>query len=211
MKRTNRRAFLATTVTGTAALVAGAWGRADDAKPQTSLAALILAGGQMAMAQARYAAMARQADADGYGQAASLFRAAARSKEANVTDLGAVIKKLGGKLECDAKPGEVKSTKENVAALIKAETEAGETTLPELVAVAREEKNKEAVRALNYAKAAAAEYATLFAEAAADLEAWKAGKKSVYVCTVCGFPAYTLPEKKCPTCFDALDKFTQVS
>src|SRR3954468_17291243 len=47
-------------------------------------------------AHERYFAFAMQADAEGFGEVASLFRAAARAEHIDATNHAAVIKQLGG-------------------------------------------------------------------------------------------------------------------
>lgn len=213
VRKENRRKFLKTVALAGLAGVVAAPGiaSAQEAKPKTTMEALLAAHALASSAQERCQAFAKQADADGYTQLGSLFRAAARSKEANVTEFARVIKKLGGTPKTETKTVEAKSTKENVEAFIKSETNDRDNLYPDFVAVAREERNKEAVKVLNYAKTNAGEYITLFGDALANLDQWKGGKKVVLVCTVCGFPALAMPDKKCPSCFEPLDKFIKVS
>ena len=160
--------------------------------------------------QARYVAFAKKADEEGYTKVASLFRAAARAEESHVTEFARVIKKLGGAPKAEVKVSEVKSTKENLEAAIKAETYETETWYPECIALARREANKDAVKAFNYSKAAEKEHVGLFTDALAKLEEMKGGTLTVYVCTVCGFMALALPDEKCPSCFEPLNKFIKV-
>ena len=47
-------------------------------------------------AHSRYLAFAEKADQEGYGEVASLFRAAAKAEEVHATNHAAVIKKMGG-------------------------------------------------------------------------------------------------------------------
>ncbi len=47
-------------------------------------------------ARARYLAFAERADQEGYGEVASLFRAAAKAEEIHAASHAVVIKKMGG-------------------------------------------------------------------------------------------------------------------
>ncbi|MHB8303849.1 MAG: rubrerythrin family protein [Acidobacteriaceae bacterium] len=73
-------------------------------------------------AHVRYLAFAKQADGEGYGEAASLFRAAARAEEVHASNHAAVIKEMGATPKATIESPEVKSTRENLEAAIKGET-----------------------------------------------------------------------------------------
>src|SRR3974390_2910976 len=72
-------------------------------------------------AHARYLAFAKQADSEGYGQVASLFRAAARAENIHATNHAAVIQVLGAVPQARVEDPIVKSTSENLEAAIKGE------------------------------------------------------------------------------------------
>src|SRR5664279_606623 len=61
-------------------------------------------------ANARYDAFAKQADKEGYGQVASLFRAAARAEAIHAANHAVVIKNLGGTPEAKVEKPDVKTT-----------------------------------------------------------------------------------------------------
>ena len=161
-------------------------------------------------ANAMYTAFAKKADEEGYGQVASLFRAAALAEEIHAKNHAEVIKKLGGTPKADVKAPEVKTTKENLEAALKGESYERDTMYPEFLKQAREENNKEAVRTFNFAKTVEAEHAKFYAEALKDLDKWKGGKKEFFVCTVCGNTVTALNFEKCPVCYNPLDKFQKV-
>jgi rubrerythrin len=62
-------------------------------------------------AHARYLAFAKKADEEGYGQVASLFRAAANAEQVHATRFSETLKKMGQTPKADVKTPEVKSTK----------------------------------------------------------------------------------------------------
>ena len=113
-------------------------------------------------AHARYLAFAKKADEEGYGEVASLFRAAARAEEIHAANHAAVIKKLGGVPKADVQAPDVKSTKENLEAAIKGESYERDTMYPEFLAKARKEGQRDAIETFNFAKSAEAEHAKLY-------------------------------------------------
>jgi rubrerythrin len=162
-------------------------------------------------ASAKYAAFAKKADEEGYGQVASLFRAASKAEEIHAKNHAEVIRKMGGTPKADVKAPEVKGTKENLEAALKGETYEKDTMYPEFLAQARADSNREAVRTLNFAKVVEAEHAKLYAEVLKDLAKWKGGKKDFFVCQECGNTVTTITFEKCPVCYSPRDKFTKVS
>ena len=163
-------------------------------------------------AHARYLAFAAKAGEEGYGEVASLFRAAARAEEIHAGNHAAVIKKLGGVPKADILTPDVKSTEENLAAAIKGETYERDTMYPEFLAQARKEGQRDAIETFNFAKSAEAEHAKLYTAALAGLGALKgSAAKPYYVCTVCGFTTTQMNFDKCPVCFNPKDRYVQVS
>src|SRR4051794_11051180 len=127
-------------------------------------------------AHARYVAFAAQADKEGYGEVASLFRAAARAEEIHATNHAAVIKELGATPILKTDAPDVKSTRENLEAAIKGETYERDTMYPDFLKQARANRSKAAIKSLNFAQAAEVEHARLYAAALSDLEKLKGSK-----------------------------------
>lgn len=162
-------------------------------------------------AHARYLAFAQQADKEGYGKAASLFRAAAKAEEIHARNHAEVIKKLGGTPEAKIETRQVKSTKENLAAAIKGESYERDVMYPAFLKVARADRNRDAIQTFNYAKTAEAEHAKLYAEALDNLPQMKGAGQEYYVCTVCGYTTTKMDFAKCPSCFSPKHKYDKVS
>lgn len=162
-------------------------------------------------AHARYLAFAQQADKEGYGKAASLFRAAAKAEEIHARNHAEVIKKLGGTPEAKIETPQVKSTEENLKAAIEGETYERDVMYPAFLKVARADRNRDAIQTFNYAKTAEAEHATLYAEALANLPQMKGAGQEYYVCTVCGYTTTKMDFAKCPSCFSPKHKYDKVS
>ena len=163
-------------------------------------------------AHARYLAFVERADQEGYGEVASLFRAAAKAEEVHAANHAAVIKEMGGTAQAKIETPVVKSTKENLETAIKGESYERDTMYPEFLKQARAEGNRDAVQTFNYAKTAEAEHAKLYSEALNNLPKLKGSKAMDYfVCTVCGYPTSKLDFSKCPSCFTHKDKYEKVS
>lgn len=163
-------------------------------------------------AHARYLAFAVKADEEGYGEVASLFRAAGRAEEVHAANHAVVIKKLGGTPEAKIEAPVVGSTKANLEAAIKGESYERDTMYPDFLKQARAEANKDAVQTFNYAKAAESEHAKLYSQALNDLPKLKgSGSKDHFVCAVCGYTTTEMNFSKCPSCFNNKDKYEKVS
>ncbi len=162
-------------------------------------------------AHAKYLAFSKKAAEEGYGQVASLFKAAARAEEIHASNHAVVIKKLGGVPKADVKAPEVKTTSENLKAAISGESYERDTMYPEFLAKARKDGNKDALETFNFAKAAEAEHAKMYTDALTRLDALKGSKATTYyVCTVCGYTTTNLDFQKCSVCFNPKDKYTPV-
>ena len=161
-------------------------------------------------AHARYLAFAKKADADGFAQAAALFRAAARAEQIHAANHAVVIKKLGGTPEAKIETPAIKTTKENLEAAVKGETYERDVMYPDFLKQARADKNTDAIQTFNFAKGAETEHAKLYAEAAADPAKMKAKGVTYEVCTVCGFTVPKADFAKCPSCFSPKEKYETV-
>jgi len=163
-------------------------------------------------AHARYLAFATQADKEGYGQVASLFRAAARAEAVHAANHAVVIKKLGGTPEATIETPDVKTTRENLAAAIKGETYERDQMYPEFLKQARAVANKDAIQTFNYAKSAETEHARLYTEALNKLDTLKGSKnRAYYVCPTCGNTVVKIDFAKCPVCFTEKEQYEAVS
>lgn len=149
---------------------------------------VVLAGLQTAYegemnAHARYLAFARQADAEGYGEVASLFRAAARAEEIHAENHAAVIRGLGGTPYARMNGPMVQSTRDNLIAAVQIEVEERDQMYPKFIADARAAGRKDAVETLMKAQNAEADHAYLEALALVNLEQLKGTRvANFYVC-----------------------------
>ncbi len=162
-------------------------------------------------ANAKYVAFAAKADEEGYHQVASLFRAAASSEKIHAENHAKVIRELGAEPKADIGTPEVRTTRDNLAAAISGESYERDTMYPEFIKTAEGAGLKTAVRTFKYAVAAETHHAALYAEALANLEGWREGTRTFYVCAVCGETLTVRPDKRCPTCKTSEEKFNVVS
>lgn len=184
---------------------------ADKPTGHSTLENLMAAYAGESNAHARYVEFARKADEEGYGQVASLFRAAARAEQIHAGTHAEAIKKLGGTPKANIEKPEVKTTKENLEAALKGESYERDTMYPEFLARAKADKNRDAIETFNYALTAEREHAKLYQQALGNLGDWKAGKREFYVCSVCGYTTAKLGFSKCPSCFSPKEKYEKIS
>jgi len=136
-------------------------------------------------ANRRYLAFAKQAEKEGYTQAAKLFRAAA---EAETVHAHAHLRALGG----------IKSTTENLKEAISGETHEFTEMYPAMIDNAIEDGSKAAERSFTYANKVEKVHAALYQKASDNLDTLE--KVDYYVCSVCGFTCEKEPPDACPVC-----------
>lgn len=162
-------------------------------------------------AHARYLAFAAKADEEGYGQVASLFRAAAMAEEIHAKNHADVIEKLGATAAAVLETPEVGTTAANLQAAIAGESYERDSMYPAFLKQARADGNRAAVRSLNFAMAAEGEHAALYKSALDNLDAWKDGKKTFYVCPECGKTVTTRDFQECSVCYTEAEEFVEIS
>jgi rubrerythrin len=136
-------------------------------------------------ANRKYLAFAKQADKEGYPQAAKLFRAAA---EAETVHAHAHLRTLG----------EVKSTAENLKAAVSGETFEFKSMYPGMIKTAEAEGNKAAHRSFTYANEVEKVHANLYQKALDNLDTLP--QADYYVCSVCGYTCENQTPDTCPVC-----------
>ena len=146
-------------------------------------------------ANRKYLAFAKQADKEGYPQAAKLFRAAAAAEtvhaHAHLNAMGGVVK-----------------TEENLKAAIAGETHEFKNMYPDMIQTAKNEGDKAAERSFNYANAVEKIHAGLYQKALDSLE--NADDADYYVCSVCGYTCENEPPEQCPVCGSKPKAFSKV-
>jgi rubrerythrin len=137
-------------------------------------------------ANRKYLAFARQADNEGFPQAAKLFRAAA---EAETVHAHSHLRALGG----------IKSTRENLQEAIAGETFEFTSMYPAMIAAAEEEGAEQALRSFRFANAVEKVHAELYGKALATL-ADKGEIFDYFVCPVCGHTVEKEAPETCVVC-----------
>jgi rubrerythrin len=121
-------------------------------------------------ANARYLAFAKQADEDGLGEVASLFRAVAKAEGIHARNHGEVIRTRGATPARNLEPIEVKTTCENLRAAIAGEKYERDIMYPEFIEVAKRQNATAAVRTFTYALKVEAVHAVLYQDALDNLD-----------------------------------------
>lgn len=161
-------------------------------------------------AHVRYAAFAKAANAEGYGEVASLFRAASKAEEIHAANHARVIREMGTEPKATIETVEVKSTPENLQAAIDGEVYERDTMYPSFLESAKAEKNGAAIKTFTYALKTEAEHARLYLDALKNLESLRGKSKQYFVCNHCGYTVETLNFLKCLVCGHSKDDYIRV-
>ncbi|RPI76873.1 MAG: rubrerythrin family protein [Desulfobacteraceae bacterium] len=146
-------------------------------------------------ANRKYLAFAKQADAEGFPQAAKLFRAAA---EAETVHAHAHLKAMNG----------INKTAENLKEAIAGETHEFKSMYPAMIDAAKAEGAKAAERSFTYANEVEKIHAALYQKALDNLGNQKAS--DYYVCSVCGYTCENEAPDTCPVCQSKAKAFSKV-
>jgi rubrerythrin len=136
-------------------------------------------------ANRKYLAFAEKAEKDGYPQAARLFRAAAAAETVHALNHLKALKAIG-------------STADNLKEAIAGETAEFLEMYPKMIADARAEGHREALRSFEFANAVEQTHAQLYQKALDNLE--KKELVDIFVCSVCGHTVEGEPPDQCPVC-----------
>ena len=161
-------------------------------------------------ARTRYRAFAEKAIEEGYGEVASLFRAAARAEEVHAGLFMSLAIGRGGTGEARMEPPVVKTTRENLATLIAAEKLERDQLYPLFAEHASAAGDKRAADVFENVRNAEVEHFNLCSEAATHLDEHKGPSQAYFVCRGCGYTTPVRPGGKCPLCSGPGDDFTEV-
>jgi len=149
-------------------------------------------------ANRKYLAFAKKAQAEGFGQIARLFRAAA---DAETVHAHAHLGVMGG----------VKGTADNLQAAIDGEGYEFQKMYPAFLAQAREEKNKGATTSFRLALAVEQIHHGLYSRALQMLQGGKdMPAQRIFVCQTCGNTVLGAPPEECPVCGARKEGFLEV-
>jgi rubrerythrin len=146
-------------------------------------------------ANRKYLAFAKQAEKEGYPQAAKLFRAAG---EAETVHAHAHLRALG----------EIGKTADNLKVAVAGESHEFKNMYPEMIKAAKEEGNKTAERSFVYANEVEKIHAELYQKALDNLDSME--EVDYYVCSVCGMTCENEAPDTCPVCGAKASAFFKV-
>ena len=147
-------------------------------------------------ANRKYLAFAKQADKEGYPQAAKLFRAAA---EAETVHAHAHLKAMGG----------ISNTIQNLKEAVSGETHEFKEMYPVMIEAARKESNKAAERSFVLANTVEEVHAGLYQKTLENLDN-PSEIDCYYVCSVCGYTHENEAPETCPVCGAKQKAFVRV-
>jgi rubrerythrin len=136
-------------------------------------------------ANRKYLAFAKKADQEGYKQVAKLFRAAAAAETVHAHAHLRTLKGVG-------------STADNLKEAIAGETHEFKNMYPAMIADAKAEDNKGALRSFEYANAVEKVHADLYQNALSKMDGMAAA--DYWVCEVCGYTCENEAPDECPVC-----------
>ncbi|MEJ2009190.1 MAG: rubrerythrin family protein [Acidobacteriota bacterium] len=153
-----------------------------------------------ANAYVRYLAFAQRAQEEEFGEAASLFRAAACAEHVHLKNLAAVIRKMGAEPAYRIDLPVPRTTWRNLQkSADEREASDRDALYPTFIEEAKAEGNQDAVRAFQYIQTAEVQQAKLFKAAIGNLKRMTAASHLYYVCNTCGYVSER-PTKPCPGC-----------
>ena len=154
------------------------------ASAQENLAAAFAGESQ---ANRKYLAYAEKADADGYPQAARLFRAAAAAETVHAHSHLRALNGIG-------------ATTDNLKDAIAGETHEYTSMYPEMLQGAQAEGHTAAERSFNFALEVEKTHGKLYREMLEGLEAAGKEEYAYFVCPVCGHTVGKQAPDTCPVC-----------
>jgi rubrerythrin len=181
-----------------------------EAPATTTLQNLMSAHGEETAENLTYTAYAQKADEEGYSKLASLFRAAAQTEGIHARRYAGLIRKLNGTPSDTAKARDIKTTRENLDAILKDHARENGVKYVDFIKQAEAAGHKDVADAFREERAAEAPYDALYKEAHGNLAAWKTGKMDFFLCSKCGWASTSKPIKPCP-CGHAATQFTKAN
>jgi len=143
-----------------------------------------------------YLAFAKQAEEDGFPQAAKLFRAAAAAETVHAH---AHLRAMEG----------IGSTEQNLREAIGGETHEFKSMYPGMISDAKDEGFKKAERSFDFANQVEEIHAGLY-QKALDTLGQAVESVDYYVCPVCGNTVEGAPTERCPICGTPAERFFKV-
>jgi len=166
-------------------------------------------GGE-SMAHMRYLVWADKARVDGFANVERLFRAISRAEQAHATGHFRAMKDVAGAFTVASDAGfGLATTSENLAGAMEGELFEVNEMYPAYLAVAQAQKEKQAIRSMEFALQAEQIHARMYGDAKKAVDAGKDARiGTIQICSVCGhtLEADEAPDK-CPICNAVKEKY----
>lgn len=166
-----------------------------------------------ATASAKYEAYAKKAGEEGLVQIEALFKATSKAESIHKKNhLHALFLVSGIKrYKPNIEKFDIKSTAENLKAVIEGEKYESKTMYPTFIANSKSEFEDDAVLSFKFAMSAEKNHAKLYSEALAKIKSPKKLQSVYYVCPVCGNVYAGKPSAVCELCGTPASKFIKFS
>jgi rubrerythrin len=161
-------------------------------------------------ANAKYAAYAEKAKAEGYAQIANMFLATSKAEAIHAANHKTVLEKMGQTVDPVKPIFTVQTTMENLVDALKGETYEIETMYPGFIATAKAEDVKSGTKSFTWAMDTEKKHQTLYKNAIEALKAKKEASlpKIYWVCPKCGNTFdVAKPAGECGFCGTAAEKY----
>lgn len=159
---------------------------------------------------ARYLAYARQAEGEGYHQAARVFRATAEAERVRAERHARALRRAGWEPRANLESPSVRSTRANLSRALLHERSERDEGYPRRGDRARREGDAETEHAFTLSRDAHEALVSLYREALRDLEAMRDVREELHVCLVCGHVAKGRAPHRCPISHVATEAFARV-
>jgi rubrerythrin len=165
-----------------------------------------------ALAEARFAAFAKQADVEGYAAVARLFRAAALSERIRAAAHADALRALGAEPRPVPPPPTPASrtTEENLRWVLAHESVERSASYPRYVQAARAEGSAHAVLDFLLAQRVETALVALYQEAVGALERTRRPGEALFVCPTCGTIVRGRAPERCPVSLSPGEAFVRV-
>ena len=162
------------------------------------------------MARVRYLVWADKAEADGFANAARLFRGIAFAEQVHATNhFRELADERGGFLGASMAEYGIGGTSENLQGAIDGENFEVNEMYPVYLETAKMQKERGALKSFHYALSTEKIHATMFQSAKESVDGGAdPALGPVQVCNVCGWTGEGEIPEKCPLCGASRDQFT---
>lgn len=159
-----------------------------------------------------YLAYAHQADTEGLGTLASLYRSLARAEAIHAQVESEMVRTTRGSTGPELQVPVVKTTEENLASALDREERQRHRTYPAPAHRARQQRSSRIVQTLLMIQGAEEQHIALLNQVRSSLrQSGPSEHRYFYVCSKCGYLTDEIAFDMCPNCFDAAAGFEMIS